>query len=145
MDTYVEICLKIMVRFKFIFLFECLDAFVFIPVLSFVLITIFALLGGWIAGAYGTQIQSVDTNVGALLGALVAGFVVGLSIDELDIAAGLLGGVATAAGVIAGRALGSMIRTDSVTHTEDAPGALSMFDGAIVAAPLFWVVLWLFA
>ena len=114
-------------------------------VLSFVLITIFALVGGWIAGAYGSQIQSVDANVGALLGALIAGFVVGLSIDELDIAAGLLGGVATAAGVIAGRALGSMIRTGSVTHTEDAPGALSMFDGAIVAAPLFWVVLWLFA
>ena len=114
-------------------------------VLTFVLITIFALVGGWIAGAYGSQIQSVDANVGALLGALIAGFVVGLSIDELDIAAGLLGGVATAAGVIAGRALGSMIRTGSVTHTEDAPGALSMFDGAIVAAPLFWVVLWLFA
>ena len=114
-------------------------------VLAFVLITIFALVGGWIAGAYGSQIQSVDANVGALLGALIAGLVVGLAINELDIAAGLLGGVATAAGVIAGRALGSMIRRGTVTHTEDAPGQLSMFDGAIVAAPLFWIVLWLFA
>ena len=114
-------------------------------VLAFVLITIFALIGGWIAGAYGSQIQSVDANVGALLGALVAGLVVGLAISELDIAAGLLGGVATAAGVIAGRALGSMIRTGTVTHTEDPPGALSLFDGAILAAPLFWIVLWLFA
>jgi hypothetical protein len=113
-------------------------------VLAFVLITIFALVGGWIAGAFGSKIQSIDANVGALLGALVAGFVVGISIAELDIAAGLLSGVATAAGVIAGRALGSMIRTGTVTHTEDAPGALSMFDGAIVAAPLFWLVLWLF-
>lgn len=114
-------------------------------VLGFVLITIFALVGGWIAGAYGSQIQSVDANVGALLGALIAGLVVGLAISELDIAAGLLGGVATAAGVIAGRALGSMIRTGSVAHTEDAPGSITMFDGAILAAPLFWVVLWLFA
>jgi molybdopterin synthase sulfur carrier subunit len=113
-------------------------------VLAFVLITIFALVGGWIAGAYGSKIQSIDANVGGLLGALVAGFVVGISVDELDIAAGLLGGVATAAGVIAGRALGSMIRTGTVTHTEDAPGSLSMFDGAIVAAPLLWIVLWLF-
>jgi len=66
-------------------------------VLAFVLITIFGLVGGWIAGAYGAQIQSVDANVGALLGALVAGLVVGLAVGELDIAAGLLGGVATAA------------------------------------------------
>jgi molybdopterin converting factor small subunit len=114
-------------------------------VVAFVLVTIFALVGAWVAGAFGSQIQSVDANVGALLGALIAGLVVGLSIDELDIAAGLLGGVAIAAGVIAGRALGSMIRTGSVTHTEDAPGELSMFDGAILAAPLFWLVLWLFA
>jgi len=114
-------------------------------VVSFVLITIFALIGAWIAGAFGSQIQSLDANVGALLGALVAGLVVGISVNELDIAAGLLGGVAIAAGVIAGRALGSMVRTGSVTHTEDAPGELSMFDGAILAAPLFWLVLWLFA
>jgi molybdopterin converting factor small subunit len=114
-------------------------------VLTFVLITIFALIGAWIAGVFGLKIQSIDANVGALLGALVAGLVVGLSIEEVDIAAGLLGGVAIAAGVIAGRALGSMVRTGTVTHTEDPPGELSMFDGAIVAAPLFWLVFWLFA
>ncbi len=113
-------------------------------VLAFVLITILALVGGWIAGAYGTQIQSVDANVGALLGALIAGLVAGLAISGLDVAAGLLGGVATAAGVIAGRSLGSMLRTGSVHHTEDAPGALSMFDGAVLAAPLFWLAIWLF-
>ena len=63
-------------------------------VVAFVLITIFALVGAWIAGAYGSQIQSIDANVGALLGALVSGLVVGLSVNEVDIAAGLLGGVA---------------------------------------------------
>ncbi len=113
-------------------------------VLAYVLITVFALVGAWAAGAYGSSIQSIDANVGALLGALVAGLVAGLLITELDIAAGLLGGVAAAAGVIAGRALGSMLRTGTVTHTEDAPGSLAMFDGAILAAPLFWMVIWLF-
>lgn len=113
-------------------------------VLGFVLITVFALVGAWVAGAYGAAIQSVDANVGALLGALVAGLLSGLIISELDIAAGLLGGVAAAAGVISGRALGSMLRTGTVTHTEDAPGALAMFDGAILAAPLFWLAVWLF-
>lgn len=113
-------------------------------VLAFVIITVFALVGAWLAGTYGAAIQSVDANVGALLGALLAGLVAGLVITELDIAAGLIGAVATAAGVIAGRALGSMLRTGTVTHTEDAPGSLSMFDGAIVAAPLFWIAVWLF-
>jgi sulfur-carrier protein len=113
-------------------------------VLGFVLITVFALVGAWIAGTYGAAIQSVDANVGALLGALVAGLLAGLLISELDIAAGLIGAVASAAGVIAGRALGSMLRTGTVTHTEDAPGSLSMFDGAVVAAPLFWLAVWLF-
>lgn len=113
-------------------------------VLAFVLVTAFALVGAWAAGTYGAQIQSVDANVGALLGALIGGLIGGLAISELDIAAGLLGGVAAAAGVIAGRALGSMLRTGSVTHTEQAPGALSLFDGAILAAPLFWLALWVF-
>ncbi|MGI9666697.1 MAG: MoaD/ThiS family protein [Acidimicrobiia bacterium] len=113
-------------------------------VVAFVLVTVFALVGAWAAGTYGAQIQSVDANVGALLGALVGGLIGGLAISELDIAAGLLGGVAAAAGVIAGRALGSMLRTGDVSHTEQPPGALALFDGAILAAPLFWLALWVF-
>ncbi len=113
-------------------------------VLAFVLITVFALVGAWLAGAYGAAIQSVDANVGALLGALIAGLLAGLVVSELDMAAALLGAVAAAAGVIAGRALGSMLRTGTVTHTENAPGSLAMFDGAIIAAPLFWLAIWVF-
>jgi len=113
-------------------------------VVAFVLVTVFALVGAWVAGAYGAEIQSVDANVGALLGALIAGLLAGLLIPEMDVAAGLLGGVAAAAGVIAGRSLGSMLRTGEISHTEDAPGALSMFDGAAIAAPLFWIAIWVF-
>jgi molybdopterin converting factor small subunit len=113
-------------------------------VVAFVLVTVFALVGAWVAGAYGAEIQSVDANVGALLGALIAGLLAGLLISEMDLAGGLLGGVAAAAGVIAGRSLGSMLRTGAISHTEDAPGALSMFDGAAIAAPLFWIAIWVF-
>ena len=113
-------------------------------VVAFVIIAVTALIGAWLAGTYGSAIQSIDANVGALLGSLAAGLVAGLVIDELDIAAGLLGGVAAAAGVIAGRALGSMLRTGSVAHTQDAPGSLVLFDGVMVAAPLFWLTLWVF-
>ncbi len=113
-------------------------------VAAFVLVTAFALVGAFLAGAYGDKIQSVDPNVGALLGALLGGLIAGFAIAELDVAAGLLGGVAAAAGVIGGRALGSTLRTGSITHTEDAPGALAMFDGAVLAAPLFWMAVWFF-
>lgn len=112
-------------------------------VVAFVLVTAFALVGAWLAGAYGAAIQSIDANVGALLGALLAGLISGAVITELDMAAGLLGGVAAAAGVIASRALGSALRTGVISHTADPPGALSMFDGAAVAAPLFWLAIWL--
>ena len=105
---------------------------------------VFALVGAFAAATYGTAIQSVDANVGALLGALLGGLIAGFAISELDIAAGLLGGVAAAAGVIAGRAVGSMLRTGSIVHTENAPGALAMFDGAVIAAPLFWMAIWFF-
>jgi MoaD family protein len=114
-------------------------------VVAFVLVTVFALVGAWVAGAYGAAIQSIDANVGALLGALLAGLLSGLLISEMDIAAGLLGGVAAAAGVIAGRTLGSLLRTGTISHTEDPPGALSMFDGAVLAAPLFWIAIWAFS
>lgn len=113
-------------------------------VLAFVIITVVTLVGAWAAGTYGQAIQSVDANVGAMLGALLAGLIAGLVISELDMAASLLGAVAVAAGVIAGRALGSMLRTGSVVHTEHAPGSLALFDGAITAAPLFWLALWVF-
>lgn len=114
-------------------------------IVAFVLVTVFALVGAWVAGAYGAAIQSVDANVGALLGALLAGLLSGLLISEMDVAAGLLGGVAAAAGVIAGRTLGSLLRTGAISHTEDPPGALSMFDGAVLAAPLFWIAIWAFS
>lgn len=114
-------------------------------VVAFILVTVFALVGAWVAGAYGQKIQSVDANVGALLGALLAGLLSGVLITEMDMAAGLLGGIAAAAGVIAGRTLGSMLRTGEISHTEDPPGALAMFDGAAIAAPLFWIAIWFFS
>lgn len=113
-------------------------------VVAFILVVTFAVVGAFLAGVYGDTIQSIDANVGALLGALLGGLIVGFAVSEVDIAAGLLGGVAAAAGVIAGRALGSTLRTGSIVHTENAPGALALFDGVVLAAPLFWMAIWFF-
>jgi len=113
-------------------------------VATFVLIALAGILGAWVAQSFGSQIQSLDPNVGALLGALLVGIILGLALSELETAAALLGSVAAAAGLIAGRALGSLVRRGEVVHTQAAPGLLTAVDGVIVAAPLFWLTLWVF-
>lgn len=113
-------------------------------IVAFVVIALAGLIGAWLAQVYGARIQSVDPNVGGLLGALLAGVIVGLVVSDIDTAASLLGSVAVAAGLIAGRALGSLLRRGQVLHTQRAPGILSAFDGVVAAAPLFWLTLWVF-
>ena len=71
---------------------------------------------------------------------LLAG-VGGSFIWDFGVAAMLLASVAVAAGTIAGRALGSMVRNGSVILTERAPGTLTSYDGAFVAAALYFSVL----
>lgn len=113
-------------------------------IVAFLIIALAGLVGAWVAQVYGARIQSVDPNVGGLLGALLAGVIVGLVVSDIDTAASLLGSVAVAAGIIAGRALGSLLRRGQVLHTQRAPGILTAFDGVVVAAPLFWLTLWVF-
>ena len=113
-------------------------------VVAFIIIAMLGILAAWLAQIYGARIQSLDSNVGGLLGALLGGLIVGLALDGIDMAAALLGAVAVAAGLIGGRAFGSMLRTGSVLHTERAPGMLTPLDGLLLAAPLFWFTLWVF-
>jgi MoaD family protein len=114
-------------------------------VVGFMIVAMLGILAAWVAQIYGARIQSLDSNVGGLLGALLGGLIVGLALDGIDMAAALLGAVAVAAGLIGGRAFGSMLRTGSVLHTERAPGLLTPLDGLLLAAPLFWFTLWVFA
>jgi molybdopterin converting factor small subunit len=113
-------------------------------VAAFVIVVAAGVLISWLAQVYGAQVQSLDPNVGALLGSLAGGVVVGLTLDSIDMAAALLGAVAVAAGIIGGRTLGSLIRTGQIFHTESAPGLLTPLDGVLLAAPLFWLALWIF-
>jgi molybdopterin converting factor small subunit len=75
-------------------------------------------------------------TVAVLLAGVGASF-----IWDFGVAAMLLASVAVAAGTIAGRALGSMVRNGSVVLTERAPGTLTSYDGAVVAAALYFSVL----
>jgi len=107
--------------------------------LSFVLIVSVAIIAALITAVYGGQ--SIDPNVGILIGALVAGLLTGVATTEIDLATGLFGAVAVAAGLISGRVFGSMIRTGSIVHTVRLPGQLTPLDGLWLAAPLYWLAL----
>lgn len=113
-------------------------------VVAFVVVTLAGLVGAALGLVYGTRIQSVDPNVGALLGTLLAGVAVGLAVAGIELSASMLAAVFAAAGIIAGRALGAMVRIGVVVHTARPPGRLAAVDGLVVAAPLFWLALRVF-
>jgi molybdopterin synthase sulfur carrier subunit len=107
--------------------------------LSFILIVSVAIVAALVTAVYGGQ--TIDPNVGTLVGALVAGLLTGVTATEIDIATGLFAAVAVAAGLIAGRVFGSMIRSGSIVHTVRLPGQLTPLDGLWLAAPLYWLAL----
>ncbi len=113
-------------------------------VVAYVAIAVVGMAAATVAQATGGKVQSFDPNVGALLGSLLSGVAVGLVAADIELAAAMLGAVATAAGLIAGRAFGSMLRSGAVLHTAASPGVLAAIDGFVIAAPLFWLTLWVF-
>ncbi len=107
--------------------------------LSFILIVSVAIVAALVTAVYGGQ--TIDPNIGTLVGALLAGLIAGVATTEIDLATGLFAAVAVAAGLIAGRVFGSMIRTGSIVHTVRLPGQLTPLDGLWLAVPLYWLVL----
>ncbi len=99
----------------------------------------------WGVQQSGGELGGLDPNLGMVLGAVVAGLISGLAADTLEVTTLLLASAAGAAGLIAGRALGSLLRTGSVIHTARAPGLLTMFDAAVLGVPAFWAAIWVFA
>ncbi len=97
-------------------------------------------VAAWAAGRYAPASSGLDPNVAGLLVALTAGVVAAFTTDLLSVPVTVLVAVAVGAGFIAGRTFGSLARTGVVMHTTRAPGLLTMFDGPIVAAGLFWLV-----
>jgi len=86
----------------------------------------------------------LDPHTTAVLGALVVGAVAGVIMDT-SLLAMLLAAAAVAAAFLAGRAFGSSMRTGDLYLLEDLPGFLVALDAAVLAAPVYWVVLALVA
>jgi sulfur-carrier protein len=98
----------------------------------------------WGVQQSGGELGGLDPNLGMVIGAVIAGLISGLAADSLEITTMLLASAAGAAGLIAGRAFGSLLRTGSVIHTARAPGLLTMFDAAVLGIPAFWAAIWIF-
>lgn len=98
-----------------------------------------AMLGGGI-GAVATyrfpEIPLGDPVLASGIGSLVATLFMAFT-NKLDLVSYLLIGLALAAAVVAGRGLGSAIRTRAVHLTEVAPGVMPLFDGAVMAAAVY--------
>ncbi len=75
---------------------------------------------------------------------VVVGVVVSVvmaAVWNLDMVVFLIAGLVLAARLVAGRGLGSMLRTRDVVLLETSPGMLAVLDGAVLAAALYYPIL----
>ncbi len=107
----------------------------------------FLAIAGAAAGAawFSQRSQSatggLDPNVAGLFAAIVAAGVAGAFADTIDIVNAIIAGALAGGGFIAGRTVGSSVRSGNVLHTVRGPGLLTAFDGPIMAAAVYWVAL----
>lgn len=102
----------------------------------FLIVVIVATLLGLVVDRL-SQLPYLDPFTVTALSAIVASVVAALILD-LDVAGYLLVGLGLAVALVAGRGLGGLLRTGSVALAERVPGFFSAFDGAILAAALFF-------
>lgn len=107
---------------------------------AFLIVAGAAVALSWLAVRVREQLPAIDPNVGALAGAVIAGAVAGLFLGPSWIGV-FVAAVVTAAAVVAGRALGSILRSGRILLAEDAPGYLELLDGGLFAAGMFWLAL----
>lgn len=108
-------------------------------VTSLLIMLIVADLVLWIRLGAGED-SAFDPHTSAAIAALIAGVVTG-AVWDTSLVAMVLGAAAVAAAFLAGRAFGSALRTGDLYLLQRLPGFLVPLDGALLAAPLFWVVL----
>jgi hypothetical protein len=82
----------------------------------------------------------LDPNIGALVAGALVGLIAGLT-SSVELSAVFVASVAAAGGLVAGQTAGWLLRTGHISLTEEAPGPLSLVDGSLLAAAIFWVAM----
>ncbi len=110
-----------------------------VNVAAFLAIMLCGAVAAWLARSFLPEVQGVDPNLAAALGALVGAMVVAVAAASLETAATLVAAAAAVAGWFAGRVIGSLLRSGDVEHTTRGPGLLTAIDGVVVGAAGFWI------
>jgi sulfur-carrier protein len=108
---------------------------------SFLLVAAVAVGASWIAAS--TDLAPVDPLTAGVLGALLAGLLAGWIWSEA-LWPTVVAAAAAAAGLVAGRNVGSLARSGGFFVT-GSQGSLVQLDGMVMAAGAFWLVLHLVA
>lgn len=107
---------------------EAVDVFLLVVILASVLGAVVERLA---------QLPYLDPYTVTALTAIVAAVATAFFRD-LDVAGYLLVGLGSAVALVAGRGLGSLLRTGAVALAEPPPGLLRGMDGAVLAASLYF-------
>jgi hypothetical protein len=110
---------------------------------AYIVVVIGALIAALLVTAFQYDVPFLDVPLGTLIGAVIAGAVAaaiwGDSFGPIFISALFAGGA-----IVAGRAIGSLLRSGQVLLADPAPGYAALLDGAIPAAGLFFIGIALF-
>ena len=87
-----------------------------------------------------TEVVPIDPLTSGVLAALGAAVVAGAVWSE-DLWPTVAAGAAAAAGLVAGRNIGSLARSGAFHLGGETPGSMAHLDGVMLAAAAFWVVL----
>lgn len=106
--------------------------------IAFLVVAVAAVAAAWFAGQAQTPV--LDPLVVTLLAAIVAGLIAA-TVWADEVLPTLLASTAAAIALVAGRNLGSLMRTGGFYLDGSVPGSLHAFDAMVMAAGPFWLVL----
>jgi hypothetical protein len=111
-----------------------------IEVNAFLAVIAAALVVGLVARSLQVRYPLFDPNIGALVAGALVGLIAGL-VSSVELSPVFVASVAATGGLVAGQTAGSLLRSGHITLTEEAPGPLSLMDGPLLAAAVFWLAM----
>jgi len=110
--------------------------------LAFLVVTVVAVTAAWLAGQ--REISGFDPVVVTLLIGIIMGVIAATVWAEDDILPMIVAALAASVALVAGRNVGSLLRSGGFLTVGTVPGALHGFDAIMLAAGPFWLILTIF-
>jgi molybdopterin converting factor small subunit len=107
--------------------------------LAFLVVAVTAVIAAWMAGQ--REISGFDPVVVTLLIGIVMGVVAATVWAEDDLLPMIVASLAASVALVAGRNIGSLLRSGGFFTMGAVPGALHGFDSIVLAAGPFWLIM----